>query len=215
MQIRGYKVAQLRGALQEEGLSTKGLKAELVERLYELVQTLSQDAEVSRGGFDLPDTAERSLQAEVSGTSPEDPAQDTLRSHMLDDQSESPELNEGATAGDNRLASFPETAAASDAQHSAGAAGSSEENAKDQLVGLHTADAQRRLGSHESAAAALLEILVSQIRLPQRQVIYRRSHRVQEWSDLPDDVLHFQLLNHSAAPFTINHNEFQCTCGHG
>ena len=35
-----YKVGQLREALQEEGLSTAGLKAHLVERLFELVETL-------------------------------------------------------------------------------------------------------------------------------------------------------------------------------
>ena len=153
VQIRGYKVAQLRDALQEEGLSTKGLKAELVERLYELVQSLSQEAKGSAGPLDLPDTAERSLQAQAPGTSPEDPAQDALQSRVLDAQSEPPELHEDATAGDNSLASIPNMAFASDTQHSAGAASRNEEIAMDQLDSLSMADAQRRHASHDIVSA--------------------------------------------------------------
>ena len=58
-QIRGYKVAQLREALQEEGLSTTGLKAELVERLYELVQSLSEHTAEQADTLESSSTAEQ------------------------------------------------------------------------------------------------------------------------------------------------------------
>ena len=58
-QIRGYKVAQLREALQEEGLSTTGLKAELVERLYELVQSLSEHNAEQADTLESSSTAEQ------------------------------------------------------------------------------------------------------------------------------------------------------------
>ncbi|CAL5218555.1 g246 [Coccomyxa viridis] len=147
-QIKGYKVAQLREALQEEGLSTKGLKAELVERLYELVQTLSQEDKDPSGLLGLASTAERSAQAEDPSTSPEEPAQDDLRSHTLDAQSEALEEHEDATA----VASTPTTASTGDSQHSAEAESNDLESEEDQLSSFPAVAIQQRPANNESVS---------------------------------------------------------------
>ena len=61
-----YKVGQLREALQEEGLSTAGLKAHLVERLCELVETL--DPHTVQPDSDPPSSssAQQSSRAQLS-----------------------------------------------------------------------------------------------------------------------------------------------------
>ena len=148
-QIKGYKVAQLREALQEEGLSTKGLKAELVERLYELVQALSEESKDSTEAGHPSSTAEGSSQAEHPSTLPEELAQDALQSHALEAQPGATESHEDATPG----ASAPATASASDSEGLTEAASSSVEKAEDQPSSFPAVNTQRSPGSDKSASA--------------------------------------------------------------
>ena len=59
-----YKVGQLREALQEEGLSTVGLKAHLVERLCELVETLESHTVQLDSGSASSSSAQQSSEAQ-------------------------------------------------------------------------------------------------------------------------------------------------------
>ena len=61
-----YKVGQLREALQEEGLSTAGLKAHLVERLFELVETLDPHTAQLGSGSASSSSAKQSSSAQLS-----------------------------------------------------------------------------------------------------------------------------------------------------
>lgn len=77
-------MGQLREALQEEGLSTAGLKAELVERLHELVQTLAeQPAESPSDPSTVDDILQQSSHADSSARVPQQSAQQETQSPAL------------------------------------------------------------------------------------------------------------------------------------
>ena len=61
-----YKVGQLREALQEEGLSTAGLKAHLVERLCELVEALNPHTVQLDSSFASSSSVQQSSRAQLS-----------------------------------------------------------------------------------------------------------------------------------------------------
>ena len=153
MQIRGYKVAQLREALQQEGLSTKGLKAELVERLYDLVQILSEDPKESTSPLDLPSTAERPSQAQRPTTAPTEPAQGALQSHTLNAQSDLSSHDEDDRAVNSTLGTTPAPLSASESEESVDTASSSTQCAERRLSGIPAVLAQQRPADHDSASA--------------------------------------------------------------
>ncbi len=181
--IKGYKVAQLREALQEEGLSTKGLKAELVERLYELVQTLSAEGKDSTEAIDPPSAAERPSRAEHPSTSPEEPAQDALQSHAPEAQpGEAPESHEDATSG----ASAPTTASASESELLTEAASSSVEIAEDQLSSFPAVNTQRSPASDKSVSADRGESIAAAVSV--RGAAQRSSNDPLRNLSIPDPV---------------------------
>ena len=148
VQVRGYKVAQLREALQEEGLSTKGLKPELVERLYELVQTLSEEGADSKEPLKPPSTAETSAQEQQSESLPEAPEQVQVHSPASETQPESAaSFHDDNKPSDDAIISSSSSAPEIDSQPSAEVPSSLSETAEEQLTTLRAADIQQEPAS--------------------------------------------------------------------
>ena len=161
VQIRGYKVGQLREALQEEGLSTKGLKAELVERLYELVQALSQESQDSNGPLDQSSAAEGPSQARHPSSSPEQPSK--VASELLHAPDDLTALHDDATAFDSGSALNPNLASASDPQDSAHPASNSAGEAEPGLSSSAAANAQPRPACQETASAEAADVAAAAV----------------------------------------------------
>ena len=152
VQVRGYKVAQLREALQEEGLSTKGLKPELVERLYELVQTLSQEDAGSKEPLKQPSTAEISEQEQHSESLPEAPEQVQVHSLASETQPElAASFHDDIKPSDSAVIPSSSSAPGIDSQPSNEVPSSLSENKEEQLTTLHAADVQQEPASQSAS----------------------------------------------------------------
>lgn len=193
MQIRGYKVAQLREALQQEGLSTKGLKAELVERLYELVQTLSLDPKESIP-LDIPSTADRPSQAQSPSTSAKEPAQSALHSHTPNAQSELRSHDEDARAVDSNLGYAHISLSAIGSEQSADAASSSRQSAEDRLSSLPTGGAQQRPAGHDGTPAEHADLAAAAVLV--RDTLQQSSNDPSRGLRTPDSVASKTGMHH-------------------
>ena len=197
VQVRGYKVAQLREALQEEGLSTKGLKPELVERLYELVQTLSQENADSKEPLKKPSTEETSEQGQHSKSLPESPEEVQVHSLASETQPESAaSFHDDTKPSDSAIIiSSPSSAPEIDSLSSDEVPSSISEDTEEQLTTLHAAGSQQEPASQSVSDA---DVDIAAAAMPVRL----RPHQGQSSSvtdiNVPDRVASKTGIPHTA-----------------